>query len=351
MDAQPFIQFENITKSFGKKVIIDNLNLNIPYKEIFGVIGKSGSGKTTLLSLLIGFLKPDKGQVLFQSRDIHRDLQNVQQQFGFAAQEGSFYPKLTVQENLEYFGKMYNLSRLNLKEKIPELLKLVELEDARDLLGWKLSSGMQKRLDIACALIHDPKVLILDEPTEDLDPALRNEILDLLQKINREKDITIIVTSHLLDEVEYLCNEVAVLDKKKIIDSGNINELKDKYAKYSEVTLETEDRDYSKVIKKLKGRDDIKKYSVRGNKIFIYTTQKGEKALKSILSLARKEKLKVIGISLGKPSLEEIFEELTKAEVNPKPQIKQISEVKGIKKDDIKTDRDNKKELQTVNPI
>lgn len=328
MADQPFIQFENITKSFGKKIILDNLNLSIPYKDIFGIIGKSGSGKTTLLSILIGFLKPDKGQIMFQSRDIYRDLKSVQQQFGFAAQEGSFYPKLSVKENLEYFGKMYNINTNVLKEKIPELLKLVELEDAIDLLGWKLSAGMQKRLDIACALIHDPKVLILDEPTEDLDPALRNEVLDLLQKINKEKDITIIITSHLLDEVEYICKQVAILDKKKIIDSGNINDLKNKYAKYSEISLETEDRDYSHIIKKLKRRKDVKKYSIRGNKIYIYTTEKGEKALKSIIMLVRKGKDKIINISMGKPTLTELFEELTKQEIKP--------EIKEVKKEDVK---------------
>ena len=100
MGEQPFIQFENITKSFGRNVVLEDVNLSIPYKEIFGIIGKSGSGKTTLLTLLIGFLKPDIGTVIFQSRDIQRDLQSVQQQFGFAAQEGSFYPKLTV-KNLD----------------------------------------------------------------------------------------------------------------------------------------------------------------------------------------------------------------------------------------------------------
>src|SRR3989338_26636 len=332
MAEQPFIQFENITKSFGAKVILDNLSLSIPYKDIFGIIGRSGSGKTTLLSLLVGFLKPDKGQILFQSRDIHRDLQSIQQQFGFAAQEGSFYPKLTVDENLWYFGKMYNIPTNVLKERIPELLRLVELEDAHDLIAWKLSSGMQKRLDIACALIHDPKVLILDEPTEDLDPALRNEILDLLHKINREKDITIIITSHLLDEVEYICREVAILDKKKVVDSGNINELKNKYARYSEISLETEDRDYSHLIKKLKRKKDVKKYSIRGNKIYIYTTQKNEKALKNMISLAKKGKTKIISVGVGKPSLTELFEELTKLEA------------KDVKKEveNVKVTRDNK---------
>src|SRR3989344_2251625 len=326
MAEQPFIQFENITKSFGAKVILDNLSLSIPYKDIFGIIGRSGSGKTTLLSLLVGFLKPDKGQILFQSRDIHRDLQSIQQQFGFAAQEGSFYPKLTVDENLWYFGKMYNIPTNVLKEKIPELLRLVELEDAHDLIAWKLSSGMQKRLDIACALIHDPKVLILDEPTEDLDPALRNEILDLLHKINREKDITIIITSHLLDEVEYICRDVAILDKKKVVDSGNINELKNKYARYSEISLETEDRDYSHLIKKIKTNRRIKKYSIRGNKIYIYTNQKGEEALNNIVSLAREAGNRLVNVTMGKQNLTELFEELTKYG----------------EKEDVKVIRDNK---------
>ncbi|MEK6907377.1 MAG: ABC transporter ATP-binding protein [Nanoarchaeota archaeon] len=335
MAEQPFIQFDNITKSYGKKVILDNLSLNISYKNIFGIIGRSGSGKTTLLSLLVGFLKPDRGQILFQSRDIYRDLQSVQQQFGFAAQEGSFYTKLTVDENLRYFGRMYNINPKVLKEKIPELLRLVELEDAHDLIAWKLSAGMQKRLDIACALIHDPKVLILDEPTEDLDPALRNEILDLLKKINHEKDITIIITSHLLDEVEYICKDVAILDKKKIIDSGNINDLKNKYSRYSEVSIETEDRDYAHIIKIIKRKKDVKKYSIRGNSIYIYTTQKGEKALRNILSSVKKSKAKIVSISMGKPSLTELFEELTKQEVKP-----EIKEVK--KQENVKASRDNK---------
>ena len=307
MGEQPFIQFENITKSFGRNVVLEDVNLSIPYKEIFGIIGKSGSGKTTLLTLLIGFLKPDIGTVIFQSRDIQRDLQSVQQQFGFAAQEGSFYPKLTVKENLWYFGRMYNIKPKQLKEKIPKLLKLVNLQDANDVVAWKLSSGMQKRLDIACALIHDPKVLILDEPTEDLDPALRNEILDLLRKINREQDLTIVITSHLLNEMESFCKKVAILDRKKIIDSGNINDLKNKYSKYLELCLEFEDPDDDYIISEIKTNRKIKKYSVRGNKIYIYTNQKGEEALNNVVSLAREAGNRLVNVTMGKQNLTELF--------------------------------------------
>ena len=275
---------------------------------------------------MIGFLKPDIGTVIFQSRDIQRDLQSVQQQFGFAAQEGSFYPKLTVKENLWYFGRMYNIKPKQLKEKIPKLLKLVNLQDANDVVAWKLSSGMQKRLDIACALIHDPKVLILDEPTEDLDPALRNEILNLLRKINREKDLTIIITSHLLNEMESFCKKVAILDRKKIIDSGNINDLKNKYSKYLELCLEFEDPDDDYIISEIKTNRKIKKYSVRGNKIYIYTNQKGEEALNNVVSLAREAGNRLVNVTMGKQNLTELFEELTKYG----------------EKEDVKVIRDNK---------
>ena len=118
----PLIQFQNITKIFSKKVVLDNVNLDIPYGEIFGIIGKSGSGKTTLLSILVGFIKPEKGRIYYQSQNLDKFTNNIRQQFGFTAQEGSFYPNLTVRENLEYFGTMYNLPLTSLKNKIPEKL-------------------------------------------------------------------------------------------------------------------------------------------------------------------------------------------------------------------------------------
>ncbi len=309
--AQPFIQFENISKSFGKKVVLNDVNLSIPYKEIYGIIGKSGSGKTTLLSILIGFIRADKGKVYYQSQDTNKEISLVKQQFGFAAQQASFYTRLTVRENLEYFGRLYGLKESELREKIPNLLKLVNLQDAEDLQGWKLSAGMQKRLDIACAIIHDPKVLILDEPTQDLDPVLRKDILDLVKKINKDKEVTVVVTSHLLDEVEYICTMVAILDSTKIITSGTLNNLKDRYSKYVEVILDIETKNYEKIIKQLKGKQDIKKIVVRNDKLYLYTTN-GENLIKDMLAFARERKLKINNISLNRPSLEEIFESLTK---------------------------------------
>lgn len=310
MAQQPFIQFFNITKIFGDNVILDNLELDIPYGEIFGIIGKSGSGKTTLLSILVGFLKPEKGKIFFQGQSINKMSNSIRQQFGFTAQEGSYYPKLTVRENLEYFGTMYNLSSNEIDEKIPKILKLVNLENEEKKLAHELSSGMRKRLDIACGIIHDPKVLILDEPTEDLDPLLRKGILSLLKKINKEKNVTIVITSHLLEEMEQICTQLAILHEKQIIIQGTLNELKDYYSKNQEIVLETYSGKYGGLIKLLKEKKEVNKVIEKGSKLLVYSSE-AESVLRFILKDLEERNDKITDVDLNKPSLSEVFESLT----------------------------------------
>jgi len=258
----PYIEFENISKKFGNTLVLDNLNLSIPYGEITAIIGPSGSGKTTMLNLLIGFVKPTKGRILFQSRNIIKDFSNVTTLFGFAAQEFSFYGELTVEENLYYFGNLYKLKKEELKARADELLKLLDIDYARKTLAKRLSAGMGRRLDIACSLIHNPKVLILDEPTQDLDPILRKELVGSIRKINRERETTVIITSHLLGEIDDLCDNIGILYKGKIVKIGSPEQLKRFYGKRSmddiftfivqkseRPTLHVTDKDYKEKIK------------------------------------------------------------------------------------------------------
>ena len=150
MGQAPFIEIKEVTKIYGDNVILDEISLNVEYGKILGIIGKSGEGKTTLLDIMMGFLKPEKGKVYFQSRDILKDMKDVEEQFGFAAQEGSFYDKLTVRENMNYFGELYGMDKSDREKRIKELLKLVELTGQEDKKAGSLSTGMKKRLDIAC---------------------------------------------------------------------------------------------------------------------------------------------------------------------------------------------------------
>src|SRR3989344_2879734 len=240
----PYIEFENISKKFGNTLVLDNLNLSIPYGEITGIIGPSGSGKTTMLNLLIGFVKPNKGRILFQSRNIIKDFSNVTTLFGFAAQEFSFYTDLTIEENLAYFGNLYKLKKSEIKLRTDELLKLLEIDYARKTIARSLSSGMGRRLDIACSLIHNPKVLILDEPTQDLDPILRKELVATIRKVNKERETTVIITSHLLGEIDEMCDTIGILYKGHIVKMGTPSELKKFY------NMKTMDEIFTSIVKK-----------------------------------------------------------------------------------------------------
>jgi len=238
MDAGVLIRLAGVRKQFGRKVVLDSIDLDICAGELFGIIGASGAGKTTLLKTIVGFLEPDEGEVLFGFRRFLKSRQDssglsplsrkpsrqFNRLFGFATQEASFYPRLTVEENLLYFAGLYGIAREEARENADAALGMVNLSRDRHTLAENLSQGMKKRLDIACAIVHNPKILILDEPTGDLDPALRQQIWQLIKKIN-ESGVTIIVASHFLDELKPLCRRIALLANSRIAAVGSGAEL------------------------------------------------------------------------------------------------------------------------------
>ncbi|MBT4823901.1 ABC transporter ATP-binding protein [Candidatus Woesearchaeota archaeon] len=223
------IEFVNIDKAFSTNKILDNLNLSINKGDLIGLIGKSGEGKTTLLRVLIGFFKIDAGQILFNDQDITKKTSLIRDVVGFCTQENSFYPELTIEENLWYYGRLYKMSRRLLKKRSSHLLDLTGLEAHKKRLAGRISGGMKRRLDFAISLIHDPEILILDEPTTGLDPIIRKSIWDLIEKINKEGK-TIIVSSHLLDFIEEKCKKIAFLSKGKV-HVTTMQGLKKKYPK------------------------------------------------------------------------------------------------------------------------
>lgn len=224
-----FIKFKGVKKRFGKNLVLEKINLDIPEKKITGIIGASGEGKTTILKLLIGFYKTNEGEILLSKRKISKDMKNIEKTFGFATEDGSFHKKLTVMENFVHFGHLYNMRKKDILKKAKELCKLVGLEDAEKTLAENLSMGMKKRLDVAISLIHNPKILIMDEPTTDLDPLLRRSMLKLIKKIN-SKGTTIILTTQILNEMDEICDKIAILYEKKIVDQGSPQKIKSKYS-------------------------------------------------------------------------------------------------------------------------
>jgi ABC-2 type transport system ATP-binding protein len=222
------IQLEEVVKRFGKNAVLEGVNLSIPENKITGIIGASGEGKSTILKLIIGYYKPTHGRVTFLKRNIYNDLNHVNKTFGFATEDGSFYGNLTVKENLYHFGYLYNMKRDEVKFRADELLDFVGLSHAKKTRAKYLSVGMKKRLDLACALMHVPEVLIMDEPTADLDPLLRKQILSMIRKI-RDSGTTIILTTQILEEMDDLCDKIAILHDRQIVEEGPPDKIRRKY--------------------------------------------------------------------------------------------------------------------------
>ena len=211
------IEVKNISKSFKGKKIFDNASLSVEKGEIFCLVGQSGIGKTVFLKMLAGFFKPDSGSIFIRTKE--------KNSIGISMQENSIYGNLTLKQNLFYFARLYNVDRKTAKEEISRLIKLLSLENFEDTLVKKLSGGTKKRLDIACSLLNNPEVLILDEPLLGLDPQLVSVILRLILYLNR-KGKTIIITSHMIPEISVVGTRFAVLKNKKIssIDKSKLKE-------------------------------------------------------------------------------------------------------------------------------
>ena len=300
------IKINSLSKKFGNHEILNNINLSIPKGKIIGLVGVSGSGKTTLLKLIVGFYKPSKGNIVFNGKDTLKYNREIRRSFGFGAQENCFYDKLNVDENIRYFGKLYGLTDDYINYKVDDILDLVDLKESRKVLANELSTGMRRRLDIACSLIHDPSVLILDEPTEDLDPKLRKGMLHLIRKINKEGK-TVIMTSHLLGEIEQICDVVGIISEGKLIKIGSPEELKRQYSKDFEIHLETQSKNYKALLRGLK----YSKMTSNGKRAVLYVSN-GEKIVKEIVVRVKRKKDKIVNLRLSRPSLSEAFEAFTK---------------------------------------
>ena len=303
------LKLQGIEKSFGRHKVLYGVNLDVKPGKIIGIIGVSGSGKTTILRLVIGYYKPNSGTITFNGINIRKQMNVIDKNFGFATQENSFYKDLTVEENVRFFGKLYGLTEKFLENNVDSVLDLVELYEAKKALARNLSGGMQRRLDLACSMIHDPSVLILDEPTEDLDPLLRAEMLGLIKKINN-KGTTVIFTTHLLDEAEFLCDEVAIIANGKILSVGTPNDLRKLYSSNDTIHLMLENGNYEKYKTNLKSYKTV----IENNKLIVQLAknENSVSALKKILNLVEKNKDKIVFADIRKPSLSEVFSGLTK---------------------------------------
>ena len=307
----PLLQLKEVGKEFANVKVLDQIDMTIEEGDIVGIVGESGSGKTTLLNLLTGFMEPSQGEVLYYSKithepkNMHDNLHKIKKHIGFAPQHNSFYPRLTVKENLFHFGQMYGIKHDILVNNIKSLLLFTGLFEDRNKLAEHLSGGMQKRLNISTAMVHKPKILVLDEPTADLDPLIQKEILLLLEEANKQ-GITVILASHHLDTVEHLCNKVAVIHKGQLRSFGALDDIKKPFLRdYFTINLRPGDSK-EKVLAILK-KLPVKKIVDEGKSLAVYPIDI-EKTIQGILSVIKEENLYLHDLDLRKPSLNEVFE-------------------------------------------
>ena len=217
------LTFSNVRKSYGKLVAVDGLSLSIRKGELFGLLGPNGAGKSTSVSLAVGLLAPDSGSVAIEGHGNPAD-PSVRQKVGVAPQALALYDNLTGEENLRFFGEMYGLAGAALEERIKWCLDFVTLSDRKKDRVGGYSGGMKRRLNMAAAVIHDPELLLLDEPTVGVDPQSRNKIFESIEALHRDGR-TIIYTTHYMEEAERLCDRIAIVDAGKLLALGTLNEL------------------------------------------------------------------------------------------------------------------------------
>lgn len=231
------VKIENLVKRYDKNTAVKGISFEINKGEVFGLLGPNGAGKSTTISMLSGLLKPTEGKILIDGKDTSKNSMAAKNAIGLVPQDIALYPTLTANENLYFWGRMYNLSGKLLKERVSEVLEIAGLEDRKNETIKSYSGGMKRRINIAAALLHHPKILIMDEPTVGIDPQSRNHILESVKKLNSE-GITIIYTSHYMEEIEYLCTRIGIVDNGKLIAIGTKDELK-KSVDADKPTLET----------------------------------------------------------------------------------------------------------------
>jgi ABC-2 type transport system ATP-binding protein len=297
----------HIIKRYGHQLVLDHVNLEIRQGEILGLLGPNGAGKTTLIHALSGLIGIDSGSIELFGKQLSGPMLEVKLKIGLVTQDVTVFEDLTAQENLAFFGGIYGLRGTELKRQITETLQFVGLTDQAHKRPSKFSGGMKRRLNIACSIIHRPRLLIMDEPTVGIDPQSRNHILESVRELQK-RGTTILYTTHYMEEVQSLASRVVIMDQGHVIAQGTIDELVKNIHHEEKIKLEVVEQTED-LINNIKQLDGVKHVIMNGTQIQIIS-RAGAGNLDRILSLA-KSAGGVLSIHAEKPTLEDVFLTLT----------------------------------------
>lgn len=303
--TEAVLKLRNVTKSIGGRKIVDNLSFDIPAGEVFGFLGPNGAGKTTTIRMIVGLISMSKGEALIKGVSVREHFELAMTHVGAIVENPEMYKFLTGYQNLVHFARRHKGIT---KERINEVVKLLGLQNRIHEKVKRYSLGMRQRLGVAQAILHRPSLLILDEPTNGLDPAGIRELRDYLRKLTKEEGISVIVSSHLLSEMELMCDRVAIIQAGKLIDIRSLQETRDSIQ--SKVVIEVGDLLAAQQL--LSAIFDATRITVKGNQLEIAADKA---AIPDITRLLVSSEIDVLGIQAAQKSLEEQFLEITGGEM------------------------------------
>ena len=306
------IKVKNLVKRYGDLLALDHFNLEVNEGEVFGLLGPNGSGKTTAINCILSLLKYDKGSIEIYGKPMAPDAYDIKRNIGIIMQNVAVFEELTVFENIDYFCGLYITDKKLRGALVDEAIEFVGLNDFRKFYPKKLSGGLLRRLNIACGIAHKPKLIILDEPTVAVDPQSRNNILEGIQKLNKQ-GATIVYTSHYMEEVEQICTRIAIMDKGKIIATGTNDELKCMINSGEKITVELFKIDNS-TLADIKTLPNIISAELNDN-LLVVKSSRGKNNLVEILDYLKAKNIAIGKIYSEPPTLNDVFLEITGKEL------------------------------------
>ncbi|MFH0876094.1 MAG: ABC transporter ATP-binding protein [archaeon] len=299
------IAFENVSKEYNGAQVLKLCSFQIKQGEACGIIGPSGCGKTTILKILSGLSAPTSGRILLNGINAADAILKNKKTIGYVFQESSLYDELTIFENFVYFASLYGMSKKVALERGARLLKIVGMEDKGDFKVSSLSGGMKKRADIACSILHNPELLILDEPLAGLDPIMRKQIIELIKKINIS-GITLVIADHLLSEIQGLCSRIIIIKQGKVVIEGTIDELHKKCLQGDKLHIKTRNKLYPQLVEILKMAQGIISVNYTEQELVILTSNVHETLVIILVGLKKIGDV-VLDIDFVQPTLEDFF--------------------------------------------
>jgi ABC-2 type transport system ATP-binding protein len=318
--GQSIIEVKNLEHSYGDFKAVDGISFAVKGGEIFSFLGPNGAGKSTAINILITLLSLQKGEASVAGFDVTKDPQKVRESIGVVFQDITLDRDMTVEEILEFHGRLYNMPRDERRRRIDELLRLVQLEAKKDERTKNLSGGMKRRLEIARGLMTRPKVLFLDEPTLGLDPQTRMRMWDYIKGVNKE-GTTIFLTTHYMDEADQLSDRISIIDHGKIIISGTSYGLKNMLGQ-DLIYLETSDNEAA--IRILQGLASVRDVKSKTKGFVLMVNDDGTKVLPGIIDMLRDKGIDLFTINLKKPSMDDVFVFYTGKEFRDEPEGKPV---------------------------